>query len=84
MVQIQSAKAWPADRPVLALRDVPALAAVPPLLTLALFTAISATLPISTAFSRGLISTHCSLPVSAARFFSPGLFFRPPPAFELL
>jgi hypothetical protein len=77
---MSAAKALPADTPDILYYGAPAPDPVPlqiPVAMLAVFTAVFVTgafvLP-----RREIVNRH--LQVSAAAYFSPGIFFRPPPA----
>ena len=84
LVQIQSAKARPADGPVVIARDAPAHSSAPTLMALTLLAAIGETTLMCVALSRRLTPAFRSRSVSSAPFFSSALFLRPPPALELL
>jgi hypothetical protein len=77
---VQSQKALPADLPAVVSHGVSALplAAIP----LALIFAVSVAAFTWTSAHRlpGVSVDFNHIPVSAAPYFSPGLFFRPPPA----
>ena len=81
---IQSEKARPADLPALVSQGFPDRSSVslPP--TLALFVAVTAIAWPVAFFLPGLAFDLSCLPVCAATYFSPGLFFRPPPKLQLL
>src|SRR5580658_2822314 len=77
---IQSQKARPADLPTVVSHGVSTLVPVtlPP--ALILLASVAATAWTNTDLPPGVDIDFNHVPVSAAHFFSPGLFFRPPPA----
>jgi hypothetical protein len=73
---VQSQKALPADLPTVVSHGVSALGstALPMILML-----VAAVAGVEAGFLRGIDVDFNRVPVFAAPYFSPGLFFRPPP-----
>lgn len=76
---VMSQKARPADLSVVALRGISARPAAALPATLILYIAVSAITEFRFNFLPGIDIPLNKIPVSAASYFSPGLFFRPPP-----
>jgi len=76
---IRSAKGRPAEIPEVALHGISAPESAHPLMSFAFVSTLAGgmILPARSIFGRDL--AHQPLPVSAAAFFSPHLFLRPPP-----
>jgi hypothetical protein len=79
-VDISSQKAFPADLPTVVCRQSPSQ--LPNILPLAmlLLTSMGAIAWKGKGFLRGIDVDFNHVPVSSAPYFSPSLFFRPPPA----
>jgi uncharacterized membrane protein (DUF4010 family) len=77
---IQSQKARPADLPAVVSQGVSALSRVTFPQALVFFASIAAIAWTNADFLRGVDLNFDHTPVSAAPYFSPGLFFRPPPS----
>jgi hypothetical protein len=77
---IQSQKARPADLPAVVSYGVSALAPVTSPLALIFLASAAAIARTDAVFLPGVDVEFKPIPVSAAQYFSPGLFFRPPPA----
>jgi hypothetical protein len=79
-IGVQSQKARPADLPALVSHGVSTLPSVSFPLALIFLVSVAAIAWTDANFLRG-VDVDCNhIPVSAASYFSPGLFFRPPPA----
>jgi hypothetical protein len=77
---IQSQKALPPDLPSMVSHGVSALPTATFALALIFIASVAAIAWTNADFLRG-VDVDCNhIPVSAAPYFSPGLFFRPPPA----
>jgi hypothetical protein len=77
---IQSQKALPADLPAMVSHGVSALPPVAFPLALIFLASVAAIAWTDTNFLPGVDVDFNHFPVSAAPYFFPGLFFRPPPA----
>lgn len=77
---IQSQKALPADLPALVPHGVSTLPPITFSLSLIFLSSIAAIAWINAHFLPGADVDFHHIPVSAAPYFSPALFFRPPPA----
>lgn len=77
---IQSQKARPADLPAVVSHGVSALSPVTFPLALAFLASVTAITRRNVNFLSGVDASFNHIPVSAAPYFSPSLFFRPPPA----
>lgn len=77
---IQSQKALPADLPTVVSRGISARPKMALPLTLSLFAAFAVIAWMQADFFPGIDIDFNHIPVSAAPYFSPCLFFRPPPA----
>lgn len=77
---IQSQKARPADLPAVVSHGVSALSPAAFPLALIFFVSLAASACTDSNFLPGVNVNFNHLPVSAAPYFSPALFFRPPPA----
>lgn len=81
---IQSEKARPADLPALVSHRVPAHSPASLPLAMFLFVAVAAIARRGSDFLSRLVFDLSHIPVRVAPYFSPGLFFRPPPELQLL
>lgn len=77
---IQSQKARPADLPAVVSHGVSALSSVTFPLALVFLASVTAITRRNVNFLSGVDARFNHIPVSAAPYFSPSLFFRPPPA----
>jgi hypothetical protein len=77
---IQSQKARPADLPAVVSHGVSTLPPVTFPITLIFLASVAAIAWMDTNFLPGVDVDFNHMPVSASSYFSPGLFFRPPPA----
>lgn len=77
---IQSEKARPADLPAVVTHGVSTLPLATFPLALVFLSSVAAIAWTGADFLSGIDVDFSHVPVSAAPYFSPGLFFRPPPA----
>lgn len=77
---IQSQKALPADAPAVVSHGVSTLPSATFPLALVFIASVAVIAWTNADFLRGVDIDCNRIPVSAAPYFSPGLFFRPPPA----
>jgi hypothetical protein len=78
--EVRAAKARPADLPCVIEHGVLVPAAVPPLISFALLAGLTVERPSSGVPDSRDASTAAYADISLAAFFSPPVFFRPPPA----